>query len=150
MIVPIWKTQGSRSICGFVEEVTCKVWKTEAFQNATLYLLDTDLPGTSHGWITRQLYASSPQERVAAEMVLGIGGVRFLRKLGFEPDIYHLNEGHAVFAGLELIREKMSRGSNFHHAWEETPTDLFTTPPVMAGNEEHDHGLKHCLGGSRV
>lgn len=130
------------------EEVTCKVWKTEAFQNATLYLLDTDLPGTSHGWITRQLYASSPQERVAAEMVLGIGGVRFLRKLGFEPDIYHLNEGHAVFAGLELIREKMSRGSNFHHAWEETRQQIvFTThTPVMAGNEEHDHGLLKHMG----
>ena len=75
------------------EEVACKIWKTEAFGNVPLYLLDTDLPGSNHGWITRQLYASSPQERVAAELVLGVGGVRFLRLLGFEPDIYHLNEG---------------------------------------------------------
>ncbi len=130
------------------EEVTCKVWKTEAFKNAPLYLLDADLPGTSHGWITRQLYASPAQERVAAEMVLGIGGIRLLRKLGFEADIFHLNEGHAVFAGLELIREKMSQGMDFHHAWEETRQEIvFTThTPVMAGNEEHDHGLLKHMG----
>ena len=130
------------------EEVACKIWKTEAFGNVPLYLLDTDLPGSNHGWITRQLYASSPQERVAAELVLGVGGVRFLRLLGFEPDIYHLNEGHAVFAGLELIREKMSRGMDFYQAWEETRQQIvFTThTPVMAGNEEHDHGLLQHMG----
>ena len=81
-------------------------------------------------------------------MVLGIGGVRFLRRLGFEPDVYHLNEGHAVFAGLELIREKMSRGTDFLRAWEETRQQIvFTThTPVMAGNEEHDHGLLRHMG----
>lgn len=130
------------------EEVTCKVWKTEAFQNAPLYLLDADLPGTAHGWITRRLYASVGQERVASEMVLGIGGVRLLRRLGFQPDIYHLNEGHAVFAGLELIREKMAAGLDFYRAWEETRQEIvFTThTPVMAGNEEHDHNLLSHLG----
>ncbi|HOQ73483.1 MAG TPA: alpha-glucan family phosphorylase [Limnochordia bacterium] len=130
------------------EEVTCKVWKTEAFGNVPLYLLDADFAGSPHGWITRQLYASAPQERVAAEMVLGIGGVRALNQLGFNPDIYHLNEGHAVFAGLELIREKMSRGLGFDHAWEETRQQIvFTThTPVMAGNEEHDHGLLKHMG----
>lgn len=130
------------------EEVTCRVWKTEAFNNAPLYLLDTDLTGTNHGWITKRLYASSPQERVAAEMVLGIGGVRALRELGFNADIYHLNEGHAVFAGLELIREKLSQGLNFEEAWEETRQQIvFTThTPVMAGNEEHDHGLLQHMG----
>ena len=76
--------------------MTCKVWKTEAFGNVPLYLLDSDLPGTNHGWMTRQLYHSAPQERVAAEMILGIGGVRLIRKLGLDIDIYHLNEGHAV------------------------------------------------------
>ena len=130
------------------EEVTCKVWKTEAFGNVPLYLLDADLPGTSHGWITRQLYASSGQERVAAEMVLGIGGVRLLRQIGFDADIFHLNEGHAVFAGLELIREKMAKGQDFYSAWEETRQQIvFTThTPVMAGNEEHDHNLLSHMG----
>ncbi len=130
------------------EEVVCKVWRTEAFGNAPLYLLDTDIPGTPHGWITRRLYAGSDEERVAAEMVLGIGGIRLIRRLGFEPDVFHLNEGHAVFAGLELIREKMSQGRDFHHAWEETRQQIvFTThTPVMAGNEEHDHGLLSYMG----
>ncbi|NLJ79796.1 MAG: alpha-glucan family phosphorylase [Firmicutes bacterium] len=130
------------------EEVTCKVWKTEAFENAPLYLLDANLPGSAHGWITRQLYASRGQERVASEMVLGIGGVRLIRRLGFKPDIYHLNEGHAAFAGLELIREKMSEGKDFYNAWEETRQEIvFTThTPVMAGNEEHDHNLLNHMG----
>lgn len=130
------------------ENVTCKVWKTEAFGNVPLYLLDSDLPGTNHGWMTRQLYHSAPQERVAAEMILGIGGVRLIRKLGLDIDIYHLNEGHAVFAGLELIREKMAQGLEFDEAWEETRQQIvFTThTPVMAGNEEHGHDLLNYMG----
>lgn len=130
------------------EDVTCKVWVTEAFGNAPLYLLDADLPGSPHGWMTRQLYAGSGQERVAAEMILGIGGIRLLRQIGFEADIFHLNEGHAVFAGLELIREKMAQGTDFRKAWEETRQEIvFTThTPVMAGNEEHDHGLLSHMG----
>lgn len=130
------------------EEVSCKVWKTEAFDNVPLYLLDADVPGSDHGWITRQLYANSDQERVAAEMVLGIGGIRLLRQIGFDADIYHLNEGHAVFAGLELIREKMSQGQDFHSAWEDTRQEIvFTThTPVMAGNEQHDHHLLSHMG----
>jgi len=130
------------------ENVTCKVWKTEAFGNAPLYLLDADLPGTQNGWMTRQLYYGMGQERVAAEMILGVGGVRLIRKLGIDIDIFHLNEGHAVFAGLELIREKMAEGMSFEEAWEETRQQVvFTThTPVMAGNEEHEHSLLNHMG----
>ncbi|MGI6038500.1 MAG: alpha-glucan family phosphorylase, partial [Limnochordia bacterium] len=122
------------------ENVTCKVWKTEHYGNNPLYLLDANLPGSSHGWMTRQLYYGVAQDRIAAEMILGIGGVRALRALGIEVDIYHLNEGHAVFAGLELIREQMSQGMHFDDAWEAARRQIvFTThTPVMAGNEEHD------------
>ncbi|HHU61374.1 MAG: alpha-glucan family phosphorylase [Bacillota bacterium] len=130
------------------EDVACKVWKVEAFNNVPLYLLDTNFPGSDHGWMTRQLYAGFGQERVAAEMILGIGGIRLLKKIGFDADVYHLNEGHAVFAGLELIRERMSTGKNFHEAWEETRQQIiFTThTPVMAGNEVHDHSLLSHMG----
>lgn len=130
------------------EEVTCKVWETEAFGNVPLYLLDANLPNSTHGWMTRQLYASAGQERVAAEMILGIGGVRALKELGIEVDLYHLNEGHAAFAGLELIREKMAGGQNFTEAWEDTREQIvFTThTPVLAGNEEHDHNLLRQMG----
>lgn len=130
------------------EDVVCKVWLTEKYGNAPLYLLDTNFPGSKHGWMTRQLYHGHDQDRVASEMILGIGGVRALRALGLDIDIYHLNEGHAVFSGFELIRESMQNGLRFNDAWEETRQQIvFTThTPVMAGNEEHDHGLLRFMG----
>ncbi len=130
------------------EEVTCKVWKTEEFENVPLYLLDTGFQGSDYAWMTRQLYHGQPEDRVAAEMILGIGGVRALRALGIDVDIFHLNEGHAVFSGFELIREKTRMGIGFQDAWEECRQQVvFTThTPVMAGNEEHDHGLLNYMG----
>lgn len=120
-------------------EVRCKVWKVDCFGNAPLYLLDTNLPENEDQWITGQLYGWFGEERVAQEMVLGIGGVRALRALGLEIDVYHFNEGHAVFAGLELIREKMQRGASFEAALTEARRQIvFTThTPVLQGNEWH-------------
>jgi len=83
------------------EEVTCKIHKVDCYDNATLYLLDAGYPGSKHGWMTKRLYHEAAQERVAAEIILGIGGVRAIRALGLEVDIYHLNEGHAVFCGMD-------------------------------------------------
>ena len=119
--------------------VDCKVWKCDAFSNAELYLLDTDLPENEDPWITGQLYGWFGEERIAQEMVLGIGGVRALRKLKKKIDVYHFNEGHALFAGLELIREKMDKGMNFREAWEVSKKEIvFTThTPVLQGNESH-------------
>lgn len=120
-------------------DVTCKVWRTESYGNAPLYLLDTDLPENADRWITGQLYGWFEEERVAQEIVLGVGGVRALRELGIQVDTYHFNEGHAVFAGLELIREKMERGFSFEKAWEWCRSKVvFTThTPVFQGNESH-------------
>ena len=75
-----------------------------------LYLLDANTPDSNHGWMTRQLYYGDGQDRVAAEIILGIGGVRALRALDIDVDIYLLNEGHSVFCGFELIREFMEQG----------------------------------------
>jgi len=124
-------------------DVVCKVHRVDQFGNAPLYLLDTSFPGSDHGWMTSKLYGGIDQDRVAGEMILGIGGVRALRALGIEVDVYHFNEGHAVFAGLELIREKMQQGMSFHEAWEATRREIvFTThTPVEAGNETHTHSL---------
>ncbi|HOB08620.1 MAG: alpha-glucan family phosphorylase [Limnochordia bacterium] len=129
------------------QDVKCQVWKTEKFGNVPLYLLDASVD-PENAWITRQLYYGDGQDRVAAEMVLGIGGVRALRALGIDVDIYHLNEGHAVFCGFELIREHMQRGMSFEHAWEAARQQIvFTThTPVMAGNEEHPHDLLQYMG----
>ncbi|MFZ5945208.1 MAG: alpha-glucan family phosphorylase [Bacillota bacterium] len=124
-------------------DVTCKVWKVEGYKNVTLYLLDTDLGNSQQDWITQKLYGGVEQDRVAQEIVLGIGGIRALRALDLDIDVYHFNEGHAVFAGLELIREKMDTGLTFEEAWKETGKEVvFTThTPVEAGNEVHDMGL---------
>lgn len=125
-------------------DVECKVKMVDQYGNIPLYLLDTNFRGSEHGWMTSKLYGGVAQDRVAAEIILGIGGVRVLRALGIDVDVYHFNEGHAVFAGLELIREKMqNQGMSFEKAWEKTiPEVIFTThTPVEAGNEKHDHGL---------
>lgn len=120
-------------------EVRCKVWKTQTFDNAELYLLDTDLPDNPDAWITGQLYGWFGEERIAQEMVLGIGGVRALRKLGIEVDVYHFNEGHALFAGFELLREAMDSGLSFAEALGRSRQQIvFTThTPVVQGNESH-------------
>lgn len=125
-------------------DVVCKVWKVDCFGNSPVYLLDTDIPENENGavklrWITSRLYGGVEEERLAQEIVLGIGGVRALRKLGIEIDVYHFNEGHAAFAGFELIREKLAGGMSFEAAWERTREQIvFTThTPVKEGNEKH-------------
>lgn len=120
-------------------DVTCKVWKVDKFGNNDIYLLDTDLPENEDSWITGQLYGWFGEERIAQEMVLGIGGVKALRQLGINVDIYHFNEGHAVFAALELIREKQEQGMAFEEALEAIRRQVvFTThTPIKQGNEEH-------------
>lgn len=129
-------------------EVPCKVWKTERFGNNPLYLLDTDLPESGNGWITARLYGGGfGEERIAQEIVLGIGGVKALRALGIPVDVYHFNEGHAALASTELIREKMQAGLTFESAWRDTrETVVFTThTPVKEGNEAHALDLLEAM-----
>mgnify|MGYP001229612679 FL=1 len=85
---------------------------------------------------------------MAQEILLGVGGVRLLRALEHPVDVYHFNEGHAVFAGLELIREQMATGRSFEEAWSRVRDSIvFTThTPVPAGNESHDLGLLREMG----
>jgi starch phosphorylase len=120
-------------------EVKCKVWLCDKFGNAPLYLLDTDVPGNEDSWITGQLYGWFGEERIAQEMVLGIGGIRALRALNIAVDVYHFNEGHALFAGFELVREKISSGKTFREALAASRQQIvFTThTPVIQGNESH-------------
>ncbi len=123
-------------------DVLVKVWRVDSSHGVdALYLLDTDIEGNDGEarWITGQLYGWFGEERVAQEMVLGIGGVRALRALKIKPSAYHFNEGHALFAGFELIRERMARGSAFGDAWKRTREEVvFTThTPILQGNESH-------------
>lgn len=119
--------------------VICKVWLLDKFGTAPLYLLDTDLPENEDTWITGQLYGWFGEERIAQEIVLGIGGIRALRALGIDVDVYHFNEGHALFAGFELIKEKMDSGLSFDEAVEKSKDEIvFTThTPIVQGNESH-------------
>ena len=121
-------------------KVNCKVWKLNQFGNADLYLLDTDIPDNHDSWITGQLYGWFGEERIAQEIVLGIGGIKAIRALGLPIDIYHFNEGHALFAGFELLREKMEdEGLTFEKAVELVKKEVvFTThTPIVQGNESH-------------
>ncbi len=128
--------------------VICKVWKVDCFNNSELYLLDTDLPENIDRWITGQLYGWFEEERIAQEMVLGIGGIRALKALNKNIDIYHFNEGHAVFAGFELIREKKEKGINDYEAWIQCKNQIvFTThTPIIEGNEIHGLDILEYMG----
>ena len=121
------------------ESVVCKVWKVTKFNNADLYLLDADIPENDDRWITGQLYGWFGEERIAQEMILGIGGVKALRALNISVDVYHFNEGHAVLAATELIREKLLKGETFKSAVKNTRKEVvFTThTPIIHGNESH-------------
>lgn len=133
------------------KEVHCKVWRCDNFGTVPLYLLDTDIPGNTDPWITGQLYGWFGEERIAQEIVLGIGGVRALRALGIQPEVYHFNEGHALFAGFELMREKRAeQGMTFEEAWRASREEIvFTThTPVIQGNESHPIERILYMGGN--
>jgi starch phosphorylase len=123
------------------KDVLVKVWRVNSHGVDSLYLLDTDIEGNDGEarWITGQLYGWFGEERVAQEMVLGIGGVRALKALKIKPDVYHFNEGHALFAGFELIHQRMAKGATFESAWAKTREEVvFTThTPIVQGNESH-------------
>ena len=127
-------------------EVECCVWQVARYAIAPLYLLEP--VDERDQWITRRLYDPAPDCRIAQEMLLGIGGIRALRALHLPVDIYHFNEGHAVFAGIELIADRIEAGADFHAAWKDLRERIvFTThTPVPAGNEIHAIEDLHRLG----
>ncbi len=125
--------------------VIAKVWKMNVGR-IPLYLLDTDFDENNEQdrHITGQLYGGDWENRLKQELLLGIGGIRFLQKMNIQPDLFHLNEGHAAFLNLERMRlliqeEKLS----FHQAVEILKaTSLFTThTPVPAGHDAFDENL---------
>jgi starch phosphorylase len=128
-------------------EVPLWIWRVEGLGAAPLYLLEPIVERDR--WINRRLYGGGKDDRVAQEIVLGVGGVRALQALGVAVDVYHFNEGHALFAGLELMRQaREERGLGFEQAWEAVREHIvFTThTPIDAGNEEHDHERLRRLG----
>ena len=107
----------------------------------SLYLLDTNVPNNNETdrLITGHLYGGNEETRIVQEKILGIGGIRLLRKLGIEPAVYHLNEGHSAFLTLELAREFLeeNENSNFTDAvsFVKERCVFMTHTPVAAGND---------------
>ena len=115
--------------------VWLRAWHVQVGR-ASLYLLDSNDAANvpSHRGITSELYGGGPELRLVQEIVLGIGGWRLLGELGAQPDVCHLNEGHAAFAVLERARSFMKKtGQSFEVALAVTRAgNLFTTHTAVA------------------
>jgi len=126
-------------------DVRAKVWRL-AVGRINLFLLDTMVPENSHAdqVITSQLYGGDHESRIKQEIVLGMGGFRALKAMGITPQVYHMNEGHSAFLGLERIREYMrNEGLDFNSAIQVVAaSSVFTThTPVPAGNDAFSRDL---------
>jgi starch phosphorylase len=100
-------------------DVFAQVWQWRR-KNNSVYFLDTNVPENqvTDRQITEQLYAEDREIRLRQELVLGIGGVRLLRKLKIEPALYHLNEGHSAFLCLEVTDREKIVFTNHTLVWE--------------------------------
>jgi len=125
--------------------IFAQVWKL-AVGRVSLFLLDCNVEGNSpeDRKLTSRLYGGDTRIRIRQEIVLGIGGVRAIRAMGIVPGVYHLNEGHSVFATLEAVRGRMDRdGYSFADASRKVARQtVFTThTPVPAGHDRFDGAL---------
>ena len=120
-------------------DVHAGLWEVHVGRVA-LYLLDTniELNIPADRALSSRLYSSNPDLRICQEILLGIGGVRALRVLGYNPNVWHMNEGHAAFLVLERTLELLKADHSFEEAAEIVrETNVFTThTPVPAGNDE--------------
>jgi len=116
-----------------------------------ILLLDTDLDqnDVADRGLSNRLYAGGPELRLRQEWILGVGGVRVLRALGYDPAVWHANEGHAAFMLVERVRELVTRGTPFDQATGQVrSTSVFTThTPVPAGHDTFSaEQLEQCTG----
>jgi len=120
-------------------EINARVWQV-LVGSVKLYLLDADFEANSDEdrFVTHHLYGGDNENRLKQEMLLGLGGMRALKKLGHEMDIYHCNEGHAAMIGLERMADLITgKGLKYTEAKEVVrASTLFTThTPVPAGHD---------------
>ncbi len=119
--------------------VAAQIWRAQVGR-VPLLLLDTDLPENSpeDRGLTDELYGGDLRHRIRQEVLLGVGGVRAVQAMGYEPSVYHMNEGHSAFMTIERIRQGMEReGLNLEEALEAVRANsVFTThTPVPAGHD---------------
>ncbi len=115
-----------------------RVWRIEVGR-ISLLLLDTDVDDNDP-WdreLSARLYSGDTEMRIRQEILLGLGGIRVLKAMGYNPDAYHMNEGHSAFLLLESIREKVAQGMSFEEAKAVVQKQtMFTThTPVPAGHD---------------
>jgi phosphorylase/glycogen(starch) synthase len=125
--------------------VFAKAWRVNVGR-VGLFLLDTDIEENSSEdrGITSRLYGGDSEMRIKQEMFLGVGGIRLLEAMGMKPTIYHCNEGHAAFSGLERLRVYINKHNlDFDVALELVrASTLFTThTPVPAGHDAFEEHL---------
>ena len=126
-------------------DVIARIWRCDVGRTE-LYLLDTDhdMNLQEDREITHHLYGGNWENRLKQEFLLGIGGIRALNTLGVESEVYHCNEGHAAFIGLERIHNfEQNNNLSFSEALEAVrSSSLFTThTPVPAGHDAFDEGM---------
>src|ERR1039457_6681175 len=146
-VEPVLNEKGEPVICS-VEVATGQVffrsWRVNVGR-VPVYLLDANLPQNEQHFrdLTLRVYGGDSTTRIMQEMLLGIGGVRLLRTLRVQPSVFHMNEGHAAFLTLELIREKMTAGKSLPEALTQTKAEcIFTThTPVEPGHDRFSPDL---------
>jgi len=116
-----------------------------------ILLLDTGLEQNDPAdrGLSNRLYAGGPELRLRQEWILGVAGVRVLRALGYDPAVWHANEGHAAFMLVERVRELVTRGTPFEEAVRQVrTTSVFTThTPVPAGHDTFSpEQVEQCTG----
>jgi starch phosphorylase len=146
-VEPVLNEQGEPLICHVdigMNQVAFHAWRANVGR-VVVYLLDANRPENEQHFrdLTQRVYGGDSTTRIMQEILLGIGGVRLLRALGVQPSLFHMNEGHAAFLTLELIREKMAGGQNLKEALNQTKAEcVFTThTPVEAGHDRFSPDL---------
>lgn len=127
-----------------------QTWRLNVGRTA-VFLLDTEVPENEESiqGLTASVYGGDIHTRIAQEVVLGIGGVRFLRSIKIEPSVYHMNEGHSAFLALELLRAELEREKDWSESLAVVQKQcVFTThTPVPAGHDRFPPDLmKQSLG----
>ena len=127
-------------------EVFAQAWRLKVGR-ATLYLLDTNISLNEPHYrdICCRVYGGDQNMRINQEILLGIGGVKLLDKLGAEPAVYHMNEGHSAFLTLELLAKELAKGVSDTDAKANVRSRcVFTThTPVPAGHDRFSREMKH-------
>src|SRR5215472_6786121 len=138
---PVLNEKGESLVCHVelgMDQVTFQAWRVNVGR-VCVYLLDCNREENERHFrdLTLRVYGGDSTTRIMQETLLGVGGVRLLRALGIQPSVFHMNEGHAAFLALELMREKMEAGVEFETAVSQTRNEcIFTThTPVEAGHD---------------